>query len=295
MKTTEKKIITVETTVAAPVEKVWIYWTEPHHIMRWNNASDDWHTPRAENDLRIGGSFHSRMEAKDGSNGFDFNGKYTNIVSHSRIEYVMEDGRHVDIEFQQVNGKTMIKESFEPENEFPLEMQETGWQSILDNFKRYSESLSDKVDLHFEITINANIAKVYNTMIDQKLYSEWTSEFNPTSRFEGSWNKGSKIKFIGESEESGEMGMFSRIVENIPYERIVIEHLGLILNGKEITSGPEVAGWAGAIEEYRFKEIENKTLLAIEMDTIKEYENYMLDTWPKALDKLKEMCESNNH
>lgn len=132
--------ITVETTVNAPIQKVWDCWTQPEHIMQWNNASDDWHTPRATVDLREGGKFTSRMEAKDGSAGFDFTGIFTAVVPLKRIEYKMEDDRRVSVFFDDQNGKTLVTETFDPENENPVEMQRQGWQAILENFKKYTES-----------------------------------------------------------------------------------------------------------------------------------------------------------
>jgi len=135
-----KTIITVETTVDAPILKTWKFWTSPEHIIHWNNASDDWHTPRAENDFRVGGSFLSRMEAKDGSFGFDFAGAYNEIKTHELIIYTLFDGRKVHLNFENAGNATTIIESFEAENENSVELQKFGWQSILDNFKRYVES-----------------------------------------------------------------------------------------------------------------------------------------------------------
>ncbi len=110
------------------------------HIIHWNNASDDWHTPKAENDLREGGTFTSRMEAKDGSMGFDFGGTYTKVVLNKTIEYAMSDGRKVSIVFDSRGGHTHITETFDPESENSREMQQQGWQAIIDNFKKYAES-----------------------------------------------------------------------------------------------------------------------------------------------------------
>ncbi len=132
--------VTVETTVNAPVEKVWKYWSEPQHITKWSNASEDWHTPFAENDLRTGGKFTSRMEAKDGSFGFDFGGVYDNVKEHELIEYTLGDGRKVIINFSSDGNKTKVIETFEAEGTNPVEMQKSGWQSIMDNFKKYVES-----------------------------------------------------------------------------------------------------------------------------------------------------------
>lgn len=131
--------IVVETLINAPADKLWELWTEPEHITKWNNASDDWHTPRAENDLRAGGKFLSRMEARDGSAGFDFEGTYTNVKPNERIEYVLADGRKVKIEFNQEGNKCRITEIFDAEYSNPAQMQKKGWQSILDNFKKYAE------------------------------------------------------------------------------------------------------------------------------------------------------------
>ena len=140
METANTKTITVETTVNAPVEKVWECWTKPEHIVKWNNASDDWHTPRAENDLRTGGSFLSRMEAKDGSFGFDFGGVYDDVQENKYIEYTIGDGRKVKIDFTGEGNTTKVVESFEAENTHSIEMQRGGWQAILDSFKKYTES-----------------------------------------------------------------------------------------------------------------------------------------------------------
>jgi uncharacterized protein YndB with AHSA1/START domain len=131
--------ITVETTINAPVEKVWEYWTEPKHITKWNNASDDWHTPIAENDLTVGGKFLTRMEAKDGSFGFDFGGIYDEVKLNEVIAYTMGDGRKVTITFNGQGNETQVIETFDAETTNPIEMQQAGWQSILDNFKKYIE------------------------------------------------------------------------------------------------------------------------------------------------------------
>jgi len=140
METANKTKITVQNIVKAPVEKVWKYWTEPGHITKWNNASDDWHTPRAENDLRVGGKFSARMEAKDGSFGFDFWGVYDKIKTNELIEYTLGDDRKVGIHFTANGDETKLVETFEAESENPIEMQQGGWQAILDNFKKYTEA-----------------------------------------------------------------------------------------------------------------------------------------------------------
>ena len=134
-----KETITVKTLINTPIEKVWPLWTKPEHITQWNKASDDWHTTRAENDLRIGGKFLSRMEAKDGSFGFDFEGIYTNIVTNEKISYTLLDDRKVTITFSQTENGVEVTETFEAENQNSIELQKFGWQAILNNFKTYIE------------------------------------------------------------------------------------------------------------------------------------------------------------
>lgn len=140
METAQREVVTVETTVNAPVNKVWEYFSLPEHIMQWNNASNDWFTPKSENDFREGGKFNNRMEAKDGSFGFDFEGTYTKVTPKEYIEYNIADGRNVKIRFAPEGEGTKISESFEAETSNPIDMQRNGWQAILDNFKKYTES-----------------------------------------------------------------------------------------------------------------------------------------------------------
>ena len=291
MKTTGKTVITVEADIRASVEKVWDLYTNPEHIVKWNNASDDWHTPRAENDLRTGGRFLSRMEARDGSSGFDFTGVYTDVRPLKQINYTMDDDRKVEASFVSGGNETKLRISFEAEQTNPVEMQKEGWQSILNNFKKYVEKSISMKNMHFEITIKAAVEKVFKTMLEEKTYSEWTSVFDPTSHFVGSWEKGSKIQFLGTDSDGNQQGMASRIRENMPNRFVSIEHLGMIVDGKEIYSGQKVEEWAGALENYTFTDIRGDTLLEIDLDVANDFGTYFAETWPKALDKLKSICE----
>ncbi len=133
------KAITVETIVNAPLEKVWESWVKPEHITRWTFASDDWEAPEAQNDIRVGGKFKTVMAAKDKSAGFDFTGEYTNVREHSLIEYTITGGREVKIEFLPEGSGVKVVETFEMENENSRELQQSGWQAILENFKKYTE------------------------------------------------------------------------------------------------------------------------------------------------------------
>lgn len=132
--------IAIEATVKSDIGKVWSAWTTPSDINQWNAANDDWHNPRSENDLRVGGKFCYRMEAKDGEMGFDFEGTYTKVVPQQLIEYVMEDNRVVSITFEPVSNGIKVVETFDAEDANSSEMQRQGWQSILNRFASYVES-----------------------------------------------------------------------------------------------------------------------------------------------------------
>ena len=141
METKEKTSITVQTIVNAPIEKVWESWTKPEHITKWNQASDDWHCPKATNDLRTGGKFSAIMAAKDGSQSFEFGGIYTNVEPLKRIQSEMADGRKIDVKFEPQGNSTHVIEAFEAEETNSIELQRNGWQAILDNFKKHTESI----------------------------------------------------------------------------------------------------------------------------------------------------------
>jgi len=135
----KKPTITVSATIKAPIEKVWQCWTGAEHITIWNQASPDWHTPKASNDLRVGGKFSSTMAAKDGSMSFDFEGIYDKITPNQLIEYTIADGRKVSIQFNSNKNETSVIETFEAEGTNSLELQQAGWQAIMDSFKQYVE------------------------------------------------------------------------------------------------------------------------------------------------------------
>ena len=285
-------ILTVTATINAPVEKVWEYWTEPRHVIRWNNASADWCTLKGENDLRVGGSFSYTMAAKDGSFSFDFGGIYDIVKKNELIEYTMGDGRKVKVIFTSNGDQTYVEESFEAENTHSIEMQQGGWQSILNNFKKHAEGENKKEVIQFSININAPVEKVFGTMLQEDTYRQWTAEFSPTSYYQGSWDKGSKILFIGTDKDGVQGGMVSLIRENVPNKFISIEHKGILKDNKEVTTGPEVDEWAGALENYTFKNINGGTLLEVDIDTNADFKTYFETTWPKALNKLKSICEN---
>ena len=141
MSTVSKTVLTVQANVNAPVEKTWEIFTNPDHIVQWNQASPDWHSPWSKNDLRVGGAFSTRMEAKDGSMGFEFGGIYDVVTENEYIEYTLGDGRKVTVTFTQEGDGTKVVETFEAEDTHSIEMQQGGWQAIMDSYKNYTESL----------------------------------------------------------------------------------------------------------------------------------------------------------
>jgi uncharacterized protein YndB with AHSA1/START domain len=287
--------IQVSTVVPLPVHVVWSLFTLPHHVMHWNHAGSDWFTPFAESDLRTGGHFKYRMEAHDGSAGFDFGGSFSNVQPLLLIEYVLDDNRKVSISFENQGGTTRIIEVFEPENQNPPEFQQQGWQAILNNFKLYAEHQISKVTLIYNCIIAAPSQKVHEVMLRDETYRKWTSAFDTTSHFKGNWAKGSRMLFLGTGEDGSLGGMLSHIRENIPGKVVSIEHQGMIVNNQEVTTGPEVDEWKGSLENYFFSEANGVTTVEVYLDGNKQFESYFNQTWPEALQILKNLCESNSH
>lgn len=140
MSMSNKTTLHIEATINATIQTIWEFWTDPSHITQWNQASSDWHCPKATNDLKPGGRFTSTMAAKDGSMSFEFGGIYDTITTHHLIEYTLDDGRQVKVVFSSQSDKVLIESDFEPEASNPHEMQQAGWQAILDSFKHYVEA-----------------------------------------------------------------------------------------------------------------------------------------------------------
>ena len=148
--------------------------------------------------------------------------------------------------------------------------------------------------LQFSVNINAPVTRVYDVMLginSKSTYEQWTALFNPTSTYEGSWDKGNKILFVGVDEKGEKGGMVSRIVENIPNRFVSIQHYGLLKADQEITEGPELEKWANGFENYSFEENNGRTTVIVDLDTTEDFSGFMNQTYPKALDKLKELCE----
>lgn len=286
-----KTIITIETRINAPLQKVWDRYTTPFHVLHWNNASSDWLTTHATNHLEENGRFSYRMEARDGSFGFDFSGSYREIKQHQKISYALDDQRTAEVLFDANDEQTLVKVVFEAENENSIELQQQGWQAILNNFKSYVENPNGMIALQFKVKISAPTKKVFDQMLNPEGYAAWTKVFNASSHYRGKWEKGAKILFIG-TENGKEGGMVSRIREFLPNQFVSIEHYGMLHEGKEITSGPEVEKWAGGLENYSFEKSGNQTIVSVDIDCAADFLNYFEETYPKALETLKQYIES---
>ncbi len=278
--------ISVETLVNAPVEKVWDAWNDPIDITKWNQASPDWHCPHAENDLRVGGKLKSRMEAKDGSFGFDFEAVYDEVVEHKKITYTMGDGRQATSSFEKLDNDTKVTTVFDAETENSVELQQNGWQAILNSFKQYVES---RKELHFSIDIHAGKQKVWETMLQPDTYKIWTNAAWPGSRYDGEWKQGARIKFMGE-EDAGTLALIE--VCN-PYDYLFARHVALINSDGSLDTSSEMAKeWTGAKEAYQFSEADGITSLKVFIETNEKWANMFEEGWPVALQKLKELCEN---
>lgn len=291
MDTNSKTQITITATIKAPINQVWAMYNDPYHITKWNSASEDWHCPQAESDFREGGKFSSRMEAKDGSMGFDFWGIYQKIQVNKLLSYEIGDGRKASVFFEEIENESRVTIQFEAEGTNSLEMQQAGWQAILDNFKNYVEFLQTEF-FHMEIEILASPAQVFDKMFSHDSYREWTSIFSPGSYFEGTLNKGERIYFLTTNEKGQREGMIGTIADLVPDYHCSFKFIGLVNDGKEIEEGEEIDNLKGSFENYTLVDHTNKTILKIDMGPGGDYKDYFEKTWPKALHKLKTICES---
>lgn len=283
--------IVITTTLKAPLKTVWNCYTHPIHIIHWNNASEDWHTTFAEADMRQGGKFLSRMEAKDGSAGFDFTGTYTQVKPHSILAYELADSRKVEVLFEETTKDIAVTVTFDAENENPIDMQKAGWYTILSNFKAYTENPATRNMLHFDVKIECAIEMVFAKMFEKKTYNAWAGVFEQGSTFKGDWQRGSQMHFVYADEDEEEQGLIAKVRENIPNRFISLEYIGLVQNSQEVFEGEDVEDWEGALENYSFRAKENATIVSVDLDSTEDFVPFLKSTWPKALAKLKELCE----
>lgn len=287
MSHTPKKQITVQAKISAPINQVWIAYTSSKHITQWNFASPEWHCPHAQIELKSGGRFSYRMEARDGSFGFDFEGIIQKVLPNKFLSYQISDGRMAEIILNKHESETEITVTFDAESTHPEEMQREGWQAILNNFKKHVEGFQAD-SMHFEIEIEAPVEQVFRLMLSDDSYREWTHPFSPGSHFLGTWEKGSKIMFLADNSADG---MVSMIADRVDNQYISISHIGIQINGEIITSGPEIETFAGVTENYTFEDLGNKTRVIVDLESGGKYRDHFLEIWPKALQILKEICE----
>lgn len=281
-----------ETRIHKPLAYVWTAYNQPNHIVRWNAASDDWHCPQSQVDLRPGGRFCNRMESRDGAYAFDFEGEYQEVVPESKLVYTLDDGRLVEVVFEALGDETRVKVAFEAENTHPHPMQQQGWQAILERFAAYTERLKGLNPLHFEQQIAASPEKVAALMLGADTYPFWTAAFNGSSGFRGSWEEGEEICFIGKKENGKEVGMIGEIAVHRPAEYVAISFTGLWDDGQAIYADAEVAAFKDTREEYRFVKREGGTLLVVDIDDVGEHYEHFMETWPNALRELKKLAEN---
>jgi len=220
-------MITVQVRVKAPVEKVWQLWTEPSHITKWNAASDDWHTTRAENDPRTGGRFVTRMEAKDGSFGFDFEGVYDAVVPNERLEYAMPDGRTVKVTFKTDGDETLVTEEFQAETEHSEERQREGWQSILDHFKAYVEwTINPQRELVGSRVFDYPLALVWQAWTDPQYLARWWGPHGFSNTFyDFEFREGGHSRFTMHGPDGQNYDNELVYAEIVHHAKIVLEHV----------------------------------------------------------------------
>ncbi len=291
MNTSESKI-TVSVRIPVDLPTVWRLWNDVHAIRQWYHASEDWHTPRATHDLEQGKSFSYRMEAKDGTEGFDMQGKFISVIPQKFISYVMEDGRLVEISFKEQDNETVIEERLDPENINSEDLQRTGWQRILNNFSTYVLKQQELVPFQFQKFISAEPMAVYDVMIHPTKYTQWTAPFCPGSYFEGSWEKGAHIKFVGPEKDGQAGGMLGHILENTPGKFISIKYDGSFEGDKEKPFISET--WKDATENYIFERTDGGTNLKVDLQAPLEYADFFNTSWPQALQRLKVLIEESD-
>lgn len=296
-----------EITINKPKTEVWNYVK----LLRNQENFGVWY--------RMDSAMTKRYEGTDGTIGFVYtwesnkigNGKQTvtNIIEGEKIESQLDFGfgepanAYLSVE-ETSTGETLVKwgiwgKSPYPWNLFNLLFDagqdfDQGLQNLKEILELQKTAAMEK--LKFQIQINAPIEKVYKTMLgidNIKTYEQWTETFNATSTYEGNWEKGSKIRFVGTGENGKRGGMLSEVVENVPNQFVSVRHYGLVQNDQEITEDPEVEKWANGYENYSFEESNGTTTVTVDLDAIKDFVDYMNTSYPKALEKLKEICEKH--
>ncbi|MFN3529715.1 MAG: SRPBCC domain-containing protein [Bacteroidia bacterium] len=274
-----------------PAAQAWRSFTQPAHIINWNFAHESWHCPTAENNLQAGGHFKYHMAARDGSGSFDFEGQFEQIEHRQRIAYHLNDSRKVEFRIEPTDSGIRVWHNFEAATDHDAEQQRQGWQAILDQFALYTASLEPLVEMHFEHDYPIAPEELCNMMFSDKGYREWTKPFNANSHFEGVWETGASMRFLGVDGDGTVGGMLSKIRLFEAGKQVCIVHEGDIQKGQEVRFDQSVAQWAGAEENYYFEPMEGGTRLRVMAEVAPQFESWMQEFWPPALQKLHQMCE----
>jgi uncharacterized protein YndB with AHSA1/START domain len=284
--------ISVSVRLQLPPQMVWKLWNDPAQMVRWNAASDDWHTPVADNDLRVGGKLQTRMEARDGSFGFDFEAVYEVVDAPNRLVYRLGDGRGVELDLRAEGEETVLTQRFEPEKEFPVELQQQGWQAILDNFKRWAEAYRGVTAVHFAQEVRMAPSALAELMLQELPYRYWTAVFDPSSHYVGDWKEGSTVDFLCDLPDGRQRGTRALVANFRPGQYIRLVHQGLVEGDTFINSGAEAEAWLGLNEIYSFSPREYGCLLTVDVDVPEKYADYLTTQWPLALARIRELAET---
>lgn len=282
-------VITITTTIQAPIHTVFESYLSPADNLRWNTAGEGWTVSHTTINPVIGGTYSIGFKSPDGANDFDFGGVYTNIIPDQLITSILDDGRHVKVLFEEKDNEAIVTIEFDAEQENSLELQEQGWGKILTHFKQFIERKSKPTHRSIlkTIDIHASVEKVWDVLLQDQSYRQWTKVFDEDSYYEGEMKYQGKIKFL--SSHNG--GLASNVHVYIPYYQISFEHLGVIIDGVEDFDNPQFADWKGARETYTLTPQGSSTHLEIYVELTQEEYEYMSNLWDQALIKIKDLAE----
>ncbi len=271
-------VIEIEVLIKNSLDKVWEYWTGQPFISQWYSASDDWWTPWVNQNFQVDQGFVYRMEARDGSMGFDFSGVFTEIVDHEKIVYVLEDGRKVLTTFEERDGRILLKQAFDAEDQNSAQMQKDGWQAILNHFKSFCEG--DQIEMSFRTVLGTNPNRVWEYLTLPRLYEEWAIAFSEQPKFVGQWVEGGTIDFI-DFQEGGTRVQLDKVK---PFEKLYMTHIAMIDGQAGIVEDhPEAPTWVGTKENYDLELVGKETILTIHIMCHPKYVDYLRNSWEKAV------------
>lgn len=292
--------ITISKIIKASVEQVYKSYLDPIDNQRWNTAGFGWSTGFVNIDPKVGGKWESEFKSPDGQNDFIFGGAFTEIIENQKIVYIMPNDqgdstkdRHAEVFFEEIEPETTkVTIIFDAETENSIERQESGWNSILDNFAKFVEIKSNPNNQTIDkfIQIQASPEKIWTTLIGPESYKVWASPFAAGNYFEGEMKYDSKIHFMS-GEAGNNSGLVSLIRVFIPNFQISFEHLGYIKDGVEDLNYPEFQTWKGLRETYTLNPKGDITELNIFQDLTKKEAAFFDTKWDQALSQIKKLSE----